>query len=57
MLFRSAEVNFVDRFLICAMVHKLSSAEHDIQILLQDQKDQYADVGLQPEIFQQWSKI
>ena len=30
LLFRSVELNLADRFLIYAMVHKLSSVEHDM---------------------------
>ena len=30
MVFRSIELNFVDRFLIHAMVHKLSSVELEV---------------------------
>ena len=32
MVFRSEELNFVERFLKYAMVHKLSSGEHDMLI-------------------------
>ena len=31
-LFKSVELNLVDRFLIYAMVHKLSSVEHEVGI-------------------------
>ena len=30
MVFRSVELNLVDRFLVYVMVHKLSPVEHDI---------------------------
>ena len=34
MVFKPVELNLVDRFLIYAMVHKLSSVEHDTWIFL-----------------------